>query len=215
MMDSMRVEIDRMHSVQVEKHDELKRSRDRLQMLLSTAHRSAAHTLREKQRLELFKLAEEEKQRTVNSNVISNAKAQEAMSNHMFHEMRNVLSSMLAISDTMADDPSLRDMALRQRSMCQYAVETMDTMLDVTLYQGGMYKVRKSSKKLTDLFDSAIMLQGDRVAHGVALTRVAPDSVYDVDTHVLTQLLVNLLSNSSKATKSGQIRLVAPPATGH
>ncbi|KAG5181760.1 hypothetical protein JKP88DRAFT_268797 [Tribonema minus] len=211
MMDVMRGDIDRLHRVQVEKHDELKRSRERIRTILSDAHRAAVHVLREKQRLELYKLAEE-KRRSVASSVISNAKAQEAMSNHVFHEMRNVLSSMLAIADTMADDPELRDMALRQRSMCQYAVETMDTMLDVTLYQGGMYKVRKAPMKLTDLLDSAIMLQGDRVAHGVTLSRSAPDSEFDVDAHVLTQLLVNLLSNSSKVVKSGQIRLVAREA---
>ncbi|KAG5184050.1 hypothetical protein JKP88DRAFT_244921 [Tribonema minus] len=209
LMDSMRADIDRMHAMQVDKHEELKRNRERLQMKLRDTHKSAAHTLRDKQTREMYKLLEEEKQKTITASVISDAKAQEAMSNHVFHEMRNVLSSMLAIADNMADDPAMQDMALRQRSMCQYAVETMDTMLDVTLYQGGMYKLRKSGMKLTDLFDNAMMLQGDRVAHGVALSRIAPEVKYDLDSHVLTQLLVNLLSNSSKVTKIGQIRVVA------
>ncbi|KAG5187426.1 hypothetical protein JKP88DRAFT_307669 [Tribonema minus] len=209
LMDSMRTDIDRMHSVQVEKHEELKRNRERLQAKLGEVHKSAAHALRDKQTREMYKLLEEEKQKTITASIVSDAKAQEAMSNHVFHEMRNVLSSMLAIADTMADDPSMQDMALRQRSMCQYAVETMDTMLDVTLYQGGMYKVRRSAMKLTDLFDKAMMLQGDRVARGVALSRVAPEFAYDIDAHVLTQLLVNLLSNSSKVTKTGHIRVVA------
>ncbi len=154
----------------------------------------------------------------INKENISNARlesemhAQQLMSAHVFHEVRNVLASMLAISDSLegCNPEELEQLASRQKTICNYAVETMNNMLDITRYQSGSYRMSPVPVYLHTLIQHISDIQRDRVLGSIEFIQEAPTRRrFLIDRHVLTQLLVNLLSNSAKFTTTGGIKIIS------
>ena len=174
-------------------------------------HKQSLASLTQKHGLDRHVLLEADKQEMKHTRATSDLRAQQAMTRHVFHEVRNVLSSLLAIADSIpgASDPQLQELSVRQHTICEYAVETMNNMLDIYKYQGGTYVLAPVPLQLQHLVDRAADLQGDRIQAGVQLIRDGTPASALADEHVLTQLLVNLLSNAAKFTAEGLIRIVA------
>ena len=157
--------------------------------------------------------------------------AQATISAHVYHEIRNVVGSVLALADrameavdlALIDDDDddgfgLKELPARvqeltdhQRLVCQHAVDTLNDMLDVAKMENGTYTPKHEVIDLSDLCRKAAALQSPRMRATVNLELNVPnpDSLYVIsDSVLLLQYLSNLLSNAAKFTASGGVVLV-------
>jgi signal transduction histidine kinase len=131
---------------------------------------------------------------------------------HVFHEVRNVLASILCLGENMKENPARLDEILSEQcDICNYALDTMNDMLDVAKIKTSTYTVKQDVVNVSALFDEVIRLQGQRAKKGVMVVKVVEDEKLEIVTErrLLRQLLVNLVSNSTKFTVEGQITLYA------
>lgn len=155
--------------------------------------------------------------------------AQATISAHVYHEIRNVVGSVLALADRaieavdlalLEDDDELglkelparvQELTDHQRLVCQHAVDTLNDMLDVAKMENGTYTPKHEVIDLGDLCRKAAALQSPRMRASVnlELNVPSPDSLYVIsDSVLLLQYLSNLLSNAAKFTASGGVVLV-------
>ncbi len=156
--------------------------------------------------------------------------AQATISAHVYHEIRNVVSSVLALADraneavdlALIDDDDgelglkelptrVRELTDHQRLVCQHAVDTLNDMLDVAKMENGTYTPKHEVIDLGELCRKAAALQSPRMRPHVNLTLnvPAPDTVFVIsDSVLLLQYLSNLLSNAAKFTSAGGVVLV-------
>jgi hypothetical protein len=118
---------------------------------------------------------------------------------------------MMAIADSIenSDKDNLVILAKRQRTICEYAVDTMNNMLDIVKYQGGVYSIKTTNIALSSIVNKVIDIQGDRVKSNIEIIPCFSDYIVSIDQHMIVQFMVNLLSNSSKFTTDGIITVVA------
>jgi len=156
--------------------------------------------------------------------------AQATISAHVYHEIRNVVSSVLALADrakeavdlALIDDSDgedglkelptrVRELTDHQRLVCQHAVDTLNDMLDVAKMENGTYTPKHEVIDLGELCQKAAALQSPRMRPHVklGLNVPAPDTVFVIsDSVLLLQYLSNLLSNAAKFTSTGGVVLV-------
>ncbi len=155
--------------------------------------------------------------------------AQATISAHVYHEIRNVVGSVLALADraTEAVDLALiedsgenglrelptrvRELTDHQRLVCQHAVDTLNDMLDVAKMENGTYTPKHEVIDLGELCRKAAALQSPRMRPKVILDLNVPPpntSFIISDSVLLLQYLSNLLSNAAKFTASGGVVLV-------
>jgi signal transduction histidine kinase/CheY-like chemotaxis protein len=131
---------------------------------------------------------------------------------HVFHEVRNVLASIICLGENIKEDPSrVDDYINEQFDICHYALDTMNDMLDVAKIKTSSYKVRQDVVNIGTLLDEVIKLQGQRANKNVVVSKSMGATVETIVTEkrLLRQFLVNLLSNAAKFTMKGHITLVA------
>lgn len=208
---TLRQSIDQLYAQQKSRHFQHTTQWTAQRKALAEKHDSAMRQLQQKHILDQHVLLEADKQLSMSTLQKSSAAAQRSMSAHVFHELRNVLSSMLAIADSLegSEPIELIELADRQRTICTYATEVMADMLDIVRYQGGVYKLVEAPVNLRDLAQKVADIQGDRVGAAVELHCISDDIMVLIDRHIVLQLLVNLLSNSSKFTSEGRITIIA------
>jgi len=155
--------------------------------------------------------------------------AQATISAHVYHEIRNVVGSVLALADRATeavdlalieedDGVGLRELPTRvreltdhQRLVCQHAVDTLNDMLDVAKMENGTYTLKREVIDLGELCRRAAALQSPRMRSRVSLELniPAPETFYVIsDSVLLLQYLSNLLSNAAKFTAEGGVSLV-------
>ena len=155
--------------------------------------------------------------------------AQATISAHVYHEIRNVVGSVLALADRATeavdlalidedDEFGLRDLPTRvreltdhQRLVCQHAVDTLNDMLDVAKMENGTYLPKHEVIDLGEICRKASALQSPRMRHCVTLSLDVPDATASYvisDSVLLLQYLSNLLSNAAKFTSQGGVVLV-------
>jgi len=155
--------------------------------------------------------------------------AQATISAHVYHEIRNVVGSVLALADraTEAVDLALiedsgenglrelptrvRELTDHQRLVCQHAVDTLNDMLDVAKMENGTYTPKHEVIDLGEICRKAAALQSPRMRPRVVLElNVPPPNTSFVisDSVLLLQYLSNLLSNAAKFTSAGGVVLV-------
>ena len=155
--------------------------------------------------------------------------AQATISAHVYHEIRNVVGSVLALADRATeavdlalieedDEFGLRDLPTRvreltdhQRLVCQHAVDTLNDMLDVAKMENGTYTPKHEVIDLSELCRKAAALQSPRMRPRVTLELNVPisgSSHVISDSVLLLQYLSNLLSNAAKFTAKGGVVLV-------
>jgi CheY-like chemotaxis protein len=184
---------------------------------LQASHKLAGEDLDEKHTMDRHVLLEADRKQHKSQAQQSDVKAQSAMADHVFHEVRNVLASMMSIADSLqgSTEEELQQYAERQKTICSYAVDTMTNMLEITQHQGGLHKSKVESVNLTDLVIRVKNIQKDRLLPGVRMLQDASDISVQVDRHLVTQLMVDMLSNALKFTSAGQITVVAKEVKRH
>ncbi len=178
---------------------------------IEKTHKISIETLINKHFVDTHILLESNREQNQTTILKSDIKAQREMSSHVFHECRNVLACMMAIADSIEDSSKsdLTILAQRQRTICEYAVDTMNNMLDIVNYQGGVYSITPTHVALSEIVNKVIDIQGNRVKTNIKIIPTFSDHVVSVDQHMIVQFMVNLLSNSSKFTTDGTITVVA------
>jgi len=155
--------------------------------------------------------------------------AQATISAHVYHEIRNVVGSVLALADRATeavdlalieedDGVGLRELPTRvreltdhQRLVCQHAVDTLNDMLDVAKMENGTYTPKNEVIDLGEILRKAAALQSPRMRPHVnlELNVPAPNTSFVIsDSVLLLQYLSNLLSNAAKFTPIGGVVLV-------
>ena len=154
--------------------------------------------------------------------------AQATISAHVYHEIRNVVGSVLALADRATeavdlaliedDEIGLRELPTRvreltdhQRLVCQHAVDTLNDMLDVAKMENGTYTPKHEVIDIGEICRKAAALQSPRMRPHVILELSVPAPNTDFvisDSVLLLQYLSNLLSNAAKFTSAGGVVLV-------
>lgn len=143
------------------------------------------------------------------------------MTAHVFHEMRNVLASILCLGENLLEEPDmLQEIIGEQNDICSYGLDTMSDMLDVAKLRTASYHPKDDVISVPAMLREVIRIQGQRARKGVKVISCArqPDTleILEVITErrLLRQLLVNLLSNSAKFTVKGSIVVYARALRG-
>ncbi len=142
-------------------------------------------------------------------------KKQKDMSTYIFHELRNILGGILSITDIIKlkynDNKDLQDLISQQTDICTHAIDTMNDILDICKLQSGKYELSKDVVNINEIFNTAIKLQGCKVKNNVKINiNILPKNlIIETDKTILTQFIINLLSNSVKYTEYGFITLFA------
>ena len=155
--------------------------------------------------------------------------AQATISAHVYHEIRNVVGSVLALADRAMEAVDLalveednenavkelpsrvRELTDHQRLVCQHAVDTLNDMLDVAKMENGTYTPKHEVIDLGEICRKAAALQSPRMRPHVnlELNVPAPKTSFVIsDAVLLLQYLSNLLSNAAKFTSAGGVVLV-------
>lgn len=178
-----------------------------------------------------MELQEAEESRRQNVILIESEKrAQLQLSAHVFHEVRNALSSVIAMSDvidaesasTVSMGPSekeqLQNLAQQTREVVAYILSVLNSVLDIAKIQQEGAKVdKKVPVKVSKLLKSASRIQASNIRPDVNFFIHQPDGTdlyVWTDANVLLQLLVNLLTNAAKFTQRGAIELFAQVVPG-
>lgn len=135
---------------------------------------------------------------------------------HCFHEIRNVLASILCLGENLKEDPeSIATIISEQNDICSYALETMNDMLSIAKLKEPSFVAQRSPILVRELFDATIRIQGRRANKDVQVITLLDDADLKIfsDKRLLLQLFVNLLSNASKFTAAGTIALWAARRT--
>jgi signal transduction histidine kinase len=204
-------EIDSLYALHVRQLETQTRGWGNERDALQASHKLAEEDLDEKHTMDRHVLLEADRKQHQSLAQQSDVKAQSAMADHVFHEVRNVLASMMSIADSLKGSTAeeLDQFAERQKTICSYAVDTMTNMLDITQHQGGLHQSGMERVGLNELVSRVKNIQKDRLLPGVQLVRDASDVYVQLDRHLVTHLMVNMLSNSLKFTSAGKITVVA------
>ncbi len=129
---------------------------------------------------------------------------------HVFHEIRNVLASILCLGENLKENSESIDQIVgEQNDICNYALGTMNDMLDIAKIKN-MKQIKKSRISIDQLFDTVIKLQGVRAKAGVVVTKLIKTERFIYGNNkLLLQLFINLMSNATKFTQVGSILLYA------
>jgi signal transduction histidine kinase/CheY-like chemotaxis protein len=129
---------------------------------------------------------------------------------HCFHELRNVLASILCLGENLREDPSsLNAIVEEQADVCTYALDTMSDMLSIAKIKEATFRCNRTRIAVSELFDAVIRIQGCRALKGVRVLKIMDDAELCIwsDKKLLLQLFVNMLSNACKFTVTGIIAL--------
>jgi CheY-like chemotaxis protein len=178
---------------------------------LRANHIAAADDLEVKHTTDRHVLLEADRKQHRSQVQQSDVKAQSAMADHVFAEVRNVLSAMMGIADNLqgSSEEELEHFASRQKTICRYAVDTMTNMLEITQHSDGIHESTTEIVRLNDLVTRVKDIQQDKCSAAVLLCSAVTDVCVMLDRQLVTQLLVDMLSNSLKFTSEGKITVVA------
>jgi PAS domain S-box-containing protein len=143
---------------------------------------------------------------------------------NMSHELRTPLNSIIGYSELLIDEvgPNLDDMAEEDlkaiHSSGQHLLALINDVLDLAKIEAGRLELNRSRLTLstiTDpLADSARVLLKDKPEVELQYDMPADLPEIEADTVRLRQILWNLLSNATKFTEAGFVRLSAEVQSG-
>jgi len=149
-------------------------------------------------------------------------KAQAMISAQVFHEIRNALSSVIAMSEmtsTLQDDPtvcpnrlisSVSDMMNQNEEVVRYSLNMLNNILDVSKIKTGTFEINVTPFDLTDLVQRATSMQLVKAqTKGVKMTFEQSSStpvIAHTDKDIVLRIVTNFISNSVKFTTSGCVQ---------
>jgi signal transduction histidine kinase len=158
------------------------------------------------------------------SALVAASKAKSAFLANMSHELRTPLNAILLYSEILQEDmkdpalDGLRNDAGKIQSAGRHLLGLIDDILDVSKIEAGRLRLELREIDLRTFLhdlDATVrpLVEKNRNQFEVEAVNV-PDHIYSDPTR-LRQILVNLLSNSAKFTKNGQVLLRAWPEGAH
>lgn len=157
----------------------------------------------------------EEEQKT------SFAKAQALISAQVFHEVRNALSSVVAMSEmtsSLQKDPSVNSETLvssvsemldQNKEVVNYSLNMLNNILDVSKIKAGSFETQKSFFDLQDLVNRATTMQLVKAqTRGVKMSFTplpTPQIAYS-DEDIVVRIITNFISNAVKFTTAGAVQ---------
>ena len=157
----------------------------------------------------------EEEQKT------SFAKAQALISAQVFHEVRNALSSVVAMSEMTASlqkDPtvtsetlidSVSEMLDQNKEVVNYSLNMLNNILDVSKIKAGSFETKKGFFDLQDLVGRATTMQLVKAqTRGVKMsfTPMPEPQIAYTDEDIVVRIVTNFISNAVKFTTAGAVQ---------
>jgi signal transduction histidine kinase len=150
------------------------------------------------------------------SALVAASKAKSAFLANMSHELRTPLNAILLYSEILQEDmkdpalDGLRHDAVKIQGAGRHLLGLIDDILDVSKIEAGRLRLELREIELQGFLhdlDATVrpLVEKNRNRFEVEVLN-APDHIYSDPTR-LRQVLVNLLSNSAKFTKDGQVIL--------
>ncbi|KAL7540717.1 hypothetical protein ACHAWF_006778 [Thalassiosira exigua] len=148
-------------------------------------------------------------------------KAQALISAQVFHEVRNALSSVIAMSELtsqLQEDPTITPSGLvssvnkmldQNEEVVQYSLTMLNNILDINKIRTGEFQIQKKPFDLTDLMQRATTMQMVKAqARGVKMSfeRTPMSCVAYTDRDIVLRIVTNFISNAVKFTSSGAIQ---------
>jgi signal transduction histidine kinase len=149
------------------------------------------------------------------------AKAQALISAQVFHEVRNALSSVVAMSEmtsSLQKDPSVTSETLvssvsemldQNKEVVNYSLNMLNNILDVSKIKAGSFETKETFFDLQDLVNRATTMQLVKAkTRGVKMSFAAlpePQVAYS-DEDIVARIITNFISNAVKFTKAGAVQ---------
>jgi PAS domain S-box-containing protein len=137
----------------------------------------------------------------------------------MSHELRTPLNGILGfaglLEEALADNEDLREMAEIIHVSGHRLLDTLNSILDLSVVEAGKLEVSPEDVDLAELIDDVARLySASAEKKGLDLLNSVPDEplVVYTDQRLLRQILNNLLNNAVKYTREGRISLVVEPS---
>ncbi|OEU17042.1 hypothetical protein FRACYDRAFT_239643 [Fragilariopsis cylindrus CCMP1102] len=149
------------------------------------------------------------------------AKAQALISAQVFHEVRNALSSVVAMSEMTAslqNDPtvtsetlasSVSEMLEQNKEVVNYSLNMLNNILDVSKIKSGSFETKDDFFDLQDLVNRATTMQLVKAqTRGVKMSftpMLEPQIAY-CDEDIVVRIITNFISNAVKFTTAGAVQ---------
>jgi len=149
------------------------------------------------------------------------AKAQALISAQVFHEVRNALSSVVAMSEmttSLQKDPSVdsetlvasvSEMLDQNKEVVNYSLNMLNNILDVSKIKAGSFETQKGYFDLQDLVNRATTMQLVK-AHNrgvkMSFTPLPEPQVAYSDEDIVVRIITNFISNAVKFTTAGAVQ---------
>jgi len=149
------------------------------------------------------------------------AKAQALISAQVFHEVRNALSSVVAMSEmtsSLQKDPSISSETLvssvsemldQNKEVVNYSLNMLNNILDVSKIKAGSFETQKSFFDLQDLVSRATTMQLVKAqTRGVKMsfTPMPEPQIAHSDEDIVVRIITNFISNAVKFTTAGAVQ---------
>jgi signal transduction histidine kinase len=141
---------------------------------------------------------------------------------NMSHELRTPLNAILGFSEVMRDgvfgalgNPRYQDYAKDINSSATHLIKVISDILDLSKAEAGAITVERGPVKIPEVFEMCGRMVGQRARDGQVTIEAEIDPrlvehTVETDGGKLTQILLNLVSNSVKFTNpGGHIYLIA------
>mmetsp|Transcript_22983 Transcript_22983/g.54232 ORF Transcript_22983/g.54232 Transcript_22983/m.54232 type:complete len:1053 (+) Transcript_22983:227-3385(+) len=193
--------------------------------LLARSQRSEELTLQESidEDIKAMQSTWEEHKRLEEMEKASFDKAQALVSAQVYHEIRNALSSVIAMGEmtkALRQDPStsskglissVDDMMDQTSEVVRYSLTMLNNILDINKIKTGSFNINPTRFNLTELVQRATTMQVVKAqTKGVKMTFNTTSSVHPVytstDKDIVLRIITNFISNSVKFTKSGCVQ---------
>ena len=133
----------------------------------------------------------------------------------MSHEIRSPLGSIVGLTDLLLDDPAIEDRHRRRLALIQSASAGLTTLvndiLDLSKMETSAFQITERPFRLDKLVETCVdMTKAQAEPKGVSVTLEFDPSLPRViasDEHRIRQVLINLLGNALKFTRSGSVHL--------
>lgn len=149
------------------------------------------------------------------------AKAQALVSAQVFHEVRNALSSVVAMSEmtsSLQKDPSVdagtlvssvSEMLDQNKEVVNYSLNMLNNILDVSKIKAGSFEIKEGFFDLQDLVHRATTMQFVKAqTRGVKMSfspSQEPQIAYS-DEDIVVRIITNFISNAVKFTTAGCVQ---------
>ena len=136
------------------------------------------------------------------------------------HEIRTPLNSIIGFSEYLTmpgfSDEERKEFANIIRMNSEHLLNLINDILDLSRIEAGRTEVHKEEVEMSSLMQHLAKSQHPKLHEGVSLKVECPDKLMMyTDTKLVSQIIINYLSNAVKFTEKGEIVLTMETLTGN